>query len=144
VVDSTLPAGPVSALRLSRDGARAAAVVGSGTLVVGRVSGGQGAPSLGGFRSITPGLRSVRGVTWTAADSLVVTAAGAAGRQIVETDVDGYTPRPVALERMRGVPVDVCGAPGRPLFAVTDRGAIWADVEGWRRVATGVAAVHSG
>jgi hypothetical protein len=105
----------------------------------------QGVPSLGGFRSIAPGLEAVRGVTWTEDDSLVVTAAGASGhRQIVETDFDGYSAHPVALDRMRGRPMDVSGAPGQPLFAVTDRGAIWADVEGWRRVGAGVAAVHSG
>jgi hypothetical protein len=144
-VDPTLLSQPVLALRISRDGARVAAVVGSGTLVVGRVGAAQGSPSLGGFRPIMPGLRAVRGVTWTAADSLVCTAEGSRGRrQIVETDVDGYASRTIALERMRGEPVDVSGAPGRPLFAVTDRGSIWADVEGWRRIGTGTAAVHSG
>ena len=105
----------------------------------------EGVPSLSGFRSITPGLQSVRGVTWSAADTVVVTAGALrGGRQIVETDIDGYATRAVALDRMRGLPVDVAAAPGRPLSAVTDRGVIWADVEGWRRVGVGAAAVHSG
>jgi hypothetical protein len=142
--DSALTTQPVLALRISRDGARVAAVVGSGTLLVGRVGAGAGLPPLSAFRSITPGLGGVRGVTWAGADSLVVTAAAQRGqRQIVDTDTDGYSTHAVGLDRMRGLPVDVSGSPGQPLFAVTDRGVIWADVEGWRRVAVGVAAVHS-
>jgi len=62
----------------------------------------------------------------------------------VVTDFDGYAPRSLALERMQGQPVDVDGAPGQPLIAVTDRRVIWAQVEGWRRIAVGTAAVHSG
>ena len=144
VVDATLPAGQVSALRISRDGARVAALVGSGTLVVGRVGEGQGVPSLSGFRSIDPSLNGVQGLSWTAADTIAVTAAGVPGRrQIVETDFDGYASRVIAVDQMRGSPVDVSGAPGQPLYAVTDRGVIWVDVEGWRRVGTGVAVVHS-
>lgn len=143
-VDATLPAGGVSALRVSRDGARVAALVGSGTLMVGRVVAGQGGPSLAGFRSIDAGLKAVQGLSWTAADTLVVTAAGPLGRrQIVETDFDGYASRVVTTDRMRGSPVDVSGAPGQPLYAVTDRGAVWVDVEGWRRVGAGASVVHS-
>jgi hypothetical protein len=142
--DSVLTAQPVAALRISREGARVAAVVGSGTLLVGRVGAGPGVPSLSAFRSIIPGLGGVRGVTWAGAESLVVTASAQHGqRQIVDTDTDGYFIRAIGLDRMRGRPVDVSGSPGQPLFAVTDRGVIWADVEGWRRVAVGVAAVHS-
>jgi hypothetical protein len=144
-VDATFPAGPVSALRLSRDGARVAAIVGSGPLVVGRVVAGQGTLSFSGFRSITSGLTDLRGLSWTDASTLVVTASGVGGRrQIVETDIDGYSSRLIGLDGMRGAPVDVSGAPGQPLFAVTGEGTIWADVEGWRRIGAGVAAVHSG
>jgi hypothetical protein len=86
----------------------------------------------------------VRGVTWAGADSLVVTAAAPRGeRQVVETDTDGFSTRSIGLDRMRGRPIDVTGLPGQPLYAVTERGVIWADVEGWRRVTAGVAAVHS-
>jgi hypothetical protein len=142
--DPALTTQPVSALRVSRDGARVAAVVGAGTLLVGRVGAGTGVPSLSGFRSVTPGLNGVRGVTWVGADSLVVTAASPRGeRQVVETDTDGFSSHSISLDRMRGRPIDVTGSPGQPLYAVTERGAIWADMEGWRRVAVGVAAVHS-
>ena len=142
--DSALTGQPVSALRISRDGARVAAVVGAGQLLVGRVGAGAGVPSVSGFRSILPGVAGVRGVTWAGAASVVVTAAAPTGqRQIVETDADGYSVRTLSLDRLRGRPIDVSGLPGQPLYAVTDRGVIWADVDGWRRVAVGVAAVHS-
>lgn len=143
--DPQLVGQPVSALRISRDGARVAAVVGSGRLLVGRVTADSLLPTLDGFRAVAPSLRGVRGVSWAAAEELVVTAAAPGGqRQIVVTDTDGYAPRPVSLERMSGQPVDVDGAPGTPLIAVTDRGDIWAQVEGWRRLGPGTAAVHSG
>ena len=142
--DAALTARPVSALRISRDGARVAAVVGAGTLLVGRVGAGAGVPSLSGFRSIMPGVAGVRGVTWAGAESVVVTAAAPTGqRQILETDADGYSVHTLSLDRLRGRPVGVSGLPGQPLFAVTDRGVIWADVEGWRRIAVGVAPIHS-
>jgi len=143
--DSSLSAQSLSELSISRDGTRVAAVVGAGRLLVGRVNADSTWPSLAGFRAITPSLSGVRGVSWAAAEQLVVTAAAAGGqRQIVVTDFDGYAPRALSLERMRGQPVDVDGAPGQPLIAVTDRNAIWAQVEGWRRIAAGTAAVHSG
>ena len=143
-VDAVLTSRPISALRISRDGARVAAVVGAGTLLVGRVGGAAGVPSLTAFRSISPGLDGVRGVTWLGGNALVVTGSAAHGqRQIVETDSDGYASHTISLERMRGHPIDVSGAPGQPLYAVTDRGVIWTNVEGWRRVAVGVDAVHS-
>ena len=141
--DPTLTDQAVSALRVSRDGARVAAVVGGGTLLVGRVGPG-GVPSLSGFREILPGVGGVSGVTWAGPESVVVTAAGQAGqRQILDTDVDGYSVRTLSIDRMRGRPVDVAGLQGQPLYAVTDRGVIWENIEGWRRVTAGVAAVHS-
>lgn len=143
--DPVLTGQPVSALRISRDGARVAAIVGAGRLLVGRVSAVAALPSLGAFRPIAPALHDVRGLSWAAGEELVVTASAAAGqRQIVVTDTDGYAPRSVSLDRMQGQPVDVDGAPGQPLIAVTDHQVIWAQVEGWRRLASGHAAVHSG
>ena len=142
--DASLISQPVSQLSISRDGARVAAVVGTGRLLVGRVSADAALPSLAGFRAITPSLSGVRGVSWAAAEELTVTAASSGGqRQIVVTDADGYAPRPLSLDRLQGQPVDVDGAPGQPLIAVTDHNVIWAQVEGWRRIATGTAAVHS-
>jgi len=135
----------VSELSISRDGARVAVVVGAGRLLVGRVKAESGPPILEGFRAIAASLRGVRGLSWAGAEELAVTAAGAGGqRQIVVTDTDGYAPRSLSLERLQGQPVDVTGAPGQALIAVTDRHVIWAQVEGWRRIAIGTAAVHSG
>ena len=143
--DAALTAQPILDLKISRDGARVAAVVGTGRLLIGRVAADSPLPALGGFRSITPSLTGVRGLSWAGAEELAVTASAAAGqRQVVVTDADGYAPRSLSLERLQGRPVDVDGAPGQPLIAVTDRGVIWAQVEGWRRIAAGRAAVHSG
>jgi dipeptidyl aminopeptidase/acylaminoacyl peptidase len=143
--ESSLTAQPVSQLSISRDGARVAAVVGAGRLLVGRVAADSALPSLAGFRAITPSLSGVRGVSWAAAEELAVTASASGGqREIVVTDADGYAPHTLSLERLRGQPVDVDGAPGQPLIAVTDRNVIWVQVEGWRRIAAGTAAVHSG
>jgi hypothetical protein len=61
----------------------------------------------------------------------------------VETDTVGYAPHPVALEGLRGEPVDVTGAPGQPLLVATDAGLIWSDVAGWRAVGPGRAPVHT-
>lgn len=143
--DATVTSEPVSALQISRDGARVAAVVGTGQLLVGRVSATPGPPTLNAFRAIAPSLTAVRGVSWSSADELVVTAGAGRGlRQVVATDSDGYALRSISLERLRGQPIDINGAPGQPLIAVTDRGGIWAEVEGWRRIGQGSVAVHSG
>lgn len=143
--DPTLTQQPVTALRISRDGARVAAVVGDGRLLIGRVTTVSGTQSLNGFRAIAPTLHGVSGVAWAGADDIVVTAAAPAGqRQIVETDTDGYAVRQVALDRLRGQPVDVTASPGEPVVAVTDQHLIWTDVEGWRLIAGGTGAVHSG
>jgi len=144
-VDSALTRQPVTALRLSRDGSRVAAVVGSGRLLIGRVTTLAGMPSLTAFRAITPTLHAVSGVTWAGADDVAVTAAASDGqRQVVETDSDGYTVRQIAPDRLRGAPIDVTAAPGLPIVVVSDLGSIWTEVEGWRLVGSGTAAVHSG
>jgi hypothetical protein len=144
--DPILTAQPVTALRISRDGARVAAVVGTGRLLIGRVTMTSGAVGLNGFLAVAPTLHGVSGVAWAGADDVVVTASSteAGQRQIVETDTEGYTLRQVPLDRMRGVPIDISAAPGQPLVAVTADGVIWTNVEGWRVVGAGTAAVHSG
>lgn len=133
---------PVQELRLSRDGERLAAVVGTpghGRLLVGRVTTSRGAVHFGAFRNVLPDAADVRGVAWDGGDQLVVTAADAVGgRELVEVDVDGYGTRTVPTSGLVGQPVDLAAAPGRPLLVVAGL-AVWRDnpTGGWSRVGSG-------
>lgn len=139
--DPALLAAPVTALRISPDGTRAALVTAPGSLLVARVT----AATMTAPRALAPSLTGVRGVTWADADSLLVTAAGVAGgRQVVQLDPVGYTLRPILVEGVRGAPVDVSAAPRQRLVVTTDAGGVWVDAGRWEQVATGTAAVHSG
>jgi hypothetical protein len=120
-------AGVLSALRVSRDGARAALVFGQGPerrLYIGRV-----VPAGGRLRiavspdPVAPGLTDVTDVAWKSGTSLVVLAASAAGAsQIVvwTVDVDGST-SPAVVQRpgLEGTPTGVAAAPGQPLVVST-------------------------
>lgn len=117
--------GPLSVLRVSRDGARAAMVFGSGVgrrLYVGRVvpASGRLRIVLGADpRPIAPGLTNVTDVAWESGTGLVVVAA-ATGRatQVVvwRVPVDGSSgPVPVQRPGLTGDAVAVAAAPGRPL-----------------------------
>jgi hypothetical protein len=140
--DPRLLAGPVSALRLSRDGARVAAVV-RGRLLIGRLQPSSSGLLLTGFRDVLPAAVDVRGVAWTDAGEVVTTVqTGRSTRGLVVTDVDGYSARSLASEGVAGQPVDVGAAPGQPLLLVTAVGAVWTDVGTWRRVGPGRAAAY--
>ena len=113
--------GPVTALRVSRDGARIALVAGVGParqLLVGRVRTIGGRIGVVGLRRVAPGLTDVRDVCWESATSLVVLGrtAGALLALPVRVAVDGSTVAPlirVGLETSE--PVSIAAAPGRPL-----------------------------
>jgi len=142
--DSTLLSPALTSLRISREGARVAAVVG-GQLLVGRVSGRGGGLAFGDLRAIAPSLQGVRGVSWVNSDTVVVTCSGGPGaqRRVVETDTDGYGLQPISLV-VRGQPVDVAAAPQQPLAIATDDDALWQDIGGWHRFADGSGLVYSG
>lgn len=118
-------AGQLSALRVSRDGARAAMVFGTGVgrrLYVGRVvpAAGRLRIALGADpRPVAPGLTNVSDVAWENGTGLVVVAA-ATGRatQVVvwRVPVDGSAgPVPVQRPGLKGDAVGVAAAPDRPL-----------------------------
>ncbi len=120
-------AGPLSALRVSRDGARVAMVFGSGVgrrLYVARVVPGPGSGRLRlalgpDPRPVAPSLTNVTDVAWESGSGLVVLAA-ATGRatQVVvwRVPVDGSS-APAAVQRpgLTGDAVGVAAAPDRPL-----------------------------
>ena len=140
--EAALMSRPIQELRVSRDGARFAAVrgpAGAGRLVVGRVATSRGLPRFGAFRAVLPGVSDVRGVAWDGADQLVVTAADpAGGRELWAVDVDGYSARILSTEGVAEPPTDVAAAPGLPLV-VTAGSMVWIDdpAGGWRRVGRG-------
>ena len=144
-VDTDLARHPVTSLRISRDGSRVAAVVGPGELLVGRVAGRGGTEAFGGFRAVLPDAHAVAGVSWSGADTIVVTAAsGSSRREVVETDTAGYAVRSFDTAQVRGAVVDVAAAPGRPLVVVTGSGQLWSSAGGWTSFAVGVAPVYGG
>jgi hypothetical protein len=141
-VDPRLLARPVQRLRISRDGARVAAVVGRprhGRLLVGRVTVGHGGVQFTAFRDVLPDAADVRGVSWDGGDQLVVTAADVAGgRELLEVDVDGYGTRTIPTSGLPAQPVDLATAPRRPLL-VTAGGSVWRNnaTGGWSRIGAG-------
>ncbi len=154
--DELFAYGRVSALRVSRDGARVAAVVGrdTATLVVARVDVRAGGMHLDGTRQVLgDGYTDVASVTWRDADHIVVLArsagAGSAttGRFPVTATPDGWEAVPGSAA---GLPDDVTplhhitGAPGdRPLVVAAGDG-IWEFGGIWRRVGDGTYPVYPG
>ena len=119
-VDGLGDAGPITGLRVSRDGVRVGLITGVGLgrrLRVGRVVERAGALRIVGVRSVAPGVGDVRDLTWDSSTSLIVLgrAAGVAGP--VRVAVDGSS---VALVARIGFepgtqPTTVTAAPNQPL-----------------------------
>ena len=114
-------AGPLAALRISRDGARAALVFGegeAGRLYVGRVEPSGGRLSIAGVDPVAPSLAGVTDVAWESGTSLAVLATSPGASQVVvwRVAVDGST-GPSAVQRpgLPGDAVALAAAPGRPL-----------------------------
>lgn len=113
-------AGPLTALRVSRDGARVALVFGQGAarqLYVGKVVPVRGGLRISGVEPVAPSLTNVTDVAWQSGTTLAVLAA-TGGQQVVLSTVvvDGSTPPvPVQRQGLQGEPVAVAAAPGRPL-----------------------------
>lgn len=114
-------AGPLAALRISRDGARAALVFGegeAGRLYVGRIEPSDGRLRIAGVDPVAPSLAGVTDVAWESGTSLAVLATSPGASQVVvwEVAVDGST-GPSAVQRpgLPGDAVALAAAPGRPL-----------------------------
>jgi hypothetical protein len=138
---SAVRAQGVSAVAVSRDGARAALVVGPAgqrSLMVGALSSARGAPRISGLTVLLPADRDVQGVAWASATSLVTTVAARHGRRaVVRTSIDGYRPHVLSRIGLPARPHQVAAAPGQPILA-TAGGAVWSLVGGsWQRLSTG-------
>jgi hypothetical protein len=146
-------AGPLSSLRVSRDGARAAAVFGLGAdrqLYVGRVErSSDGVRRLAGFQAVAPPLTDVADVAWESGTSLVALGVlGTATRLPVRVAVDGSELEPVRSLGLDGEPESVAVAPGRPLVVGTvlaDRRVLFVEDGGlFREPVPGIAPAYPG
>lgn len=111
--------GAVSAIAVSRDGARVALVRGD-RLLVGRVEVRADTLRLAGLRAVAPGVRGVTDVSWESGRVLVVLAR--ATPQVVvpfRVAVDGSSVQPVGRVGLVGTPVALAAAPGQRLAVAT-------------------------
>jgi Lipoprotein LpqB beta-propeller domain/Sporulation and spore germination len=136
--------GPISDLRLSRNGAQVAAVVG-GQLVVGAViRSPNDVVRIGNVRILRPvELTELISVAWAGDDKLAV-AGRKSGFTVGEVSVDGLDLRPLPSNNLTPPLTSIAAAPGRPLL-VTDQSGLWSfgmdEVGSWRQVAGGAASV---
>ena len=120
--------GAVTALAVSRDGARVA-LVRAGRLLVGRVDPVGAGVRIAGLRQVAPSLLDVLDVSWADATSLAVLArrGAAPGRIPFEVGVDGaevvadtrigISPEPTAIAAAPGQPLTVAAGPaGEPVL----------------------------
>lgn len=116
--------GPLTDLRVSRDGARIALVFGTGKdrrLHVGRIEPGPAGLRVVGIVAVAPTLADVTAVAWESGTSLAVLATdpNTAGLLPVSVAVDGSSSAPVQRGGLSGIPVSLAAAPGRPLTVAT-------------------------
>lgn len=152
-VESSLPAGEISALRLSPDGARAAAIIAGipgPALWMARVQRtANGARALADPRAIAPSVSRVTAVAFDVAGQVVVAGVLAGVRTVVRVDLDGYTLSTlrvqglpsapiVALASSASTPPDRVASAGGRLWRRTP-GADWAPIAG-----SGTAATYAG
>ncbi|HET6502887.1 MAG TPA: LpqB family beta-propeller domain-containing protein [Amycolatopsis sp.] len=127
------PVGPISVLRLSRDGARVAMVV-NGQLLVAAVVRTPDSVQLRGLRSLQAGnLSDVVDVDWLSQDTLVV-ATTMSAEPVVKVPIDGLRIDPFNSSNLTPPVRSITAAPGRPIV-VSDAGGLWtaSDVgEVWR------------
>jgi hypothetical protein len=110
--------GPISGLRVSRDGARVGIIAGGGTgrrLIVGRVVERGGALRIVGVRSVAPGVADVGDLSWDSATSLIVLGRASGVTAPVRIAVDGSS---VALVNRLGLErstlLTIAAAPRQP------------------------------
>lgn len=123
---SQLPAGRLSSLALSRDGARAALVV-DGRLYVGHVVATDGVPAVEGVSLVLPTLSRVRGVAWASGTELAVLGSLTSGPQVLRMAVDGSSISALNSAGLSPVSVTASAAglvvtSGGVLYAASGRG----------------------
>ncbi len=115
--------GPITQLRLSRDGVRVAAVIG-GRLVVATVVTESGKMNLRHPQVLREGnLPPIASVDWARPEILVVASAGPSV-QVSSVSVDGLTRRQLSSTNLTGPLTDIVAAPGREVL-VADATGLW-------------------
>ena len=114
-------AGPLTALKVSRDGARMALVLG-GQLHVGRVEPDDGGWLIGDVTPVSRELVRVTDVAWRSGTTLVALGALEAGGQLlpVEVAVDGSSSTVVQRPLGGAVAVEIAAAPRQPLVVAAE------------------------
>ena len=114
-------AGPLTALKVSRDGARMALVLG-GQLHVGRVEPVDGRWRIGDVTPVSRELVRVTDVAWRSGTTLVALGALEADGQLlpVEVAVDGSSSTVVQRPLGGAVAVEIAAAPRQPLVVAAD------------------------
>ncbi|MGQ0576166.1 MAG: LpqB family beta-propeller domain-containing protein [Pseudonocardia sp.] len=138
--DALTALGPVTDLRLSRDGMRVVAVVGGALHTAAVARGLDGEVSIRNVRRLRPAsIGEVVGADWRAADSVVAITRSPA-RPVVQVSVDGLALLGVPGTNLTPPLRSVAAGPGRPLM-VTDAGGVWSfsggDQVAWRAVLGG-------
>lgn len=125
--DQPADAGPLSAMRVSRDGARIALVFGTGParrLLVGVVEREGESTRIASPVPVAPRLSDVSDVAWASSTSLVVLASSGVQPVVSTVTVDGST-APAPVLRQSPDPVDVAAAPRRPtVITAMDQGTL--------------------
>jgi hypothetical protein len=129
--------GPLTDLRLSRDGLRVAAVVGGGLVTGAVVRGPEGDVAVRNVRQLRPtDLGGVVGVDWRADEQLIVVSTRA-DRPVSLVSSDGLTLQLVPSSNLTPPLRGVSAASSRP-FLVADQGGIWSydggELDSWRQV----------
>lgn len=133
--------GPITDLRLSRDGMRVVAVVGGALYTAAVARSVDGEVAIRNIHRLRPGelggaMGEVVGADWRAADS-VVAITRAPARPVVQVSVDGLTLLGLPGTNLTPPLRSVAAGPSRPLV-VTDAGGVWSftggDQVAWRAV----------
>ncbi|SDF75441.1 LpqB family beta-propeller domain-containing protein [Pseudonocardia oroxyli] len=129
--------GPLTDLRLSRDGLRVAAVVGGGLVTGAVVRGPEGDVAVRNVRQLRPtDLGGVVGVDWRADEQLIVVSTRT-DRPVSLVSSDGLGLQLVPSSNLTPPLRGVSAASSRP-FLVADQGGIWSydggELDSWRQV----------
>lgn len=116
--------GRITELRLSRDGARAAAVV-DGALYIAIIAGSDDGAKLRNPRQLVgPGAAQIADVDWKGLDKVVVATRGKDNPQVYEVTLDGLDWTAYENTNLTGPLTGIAAAVGRPVL-VADQGGLW-------------------
>lgn len=125
-VDTSDVPGPITDLRLSRDGVRVAMIAG-GRLLVGAVVADQGSVSIKQVQQIQPTLTGVTKVDWLRQDQLIV-ATDNPDQPVLSVSVDGEKVDPYNSANLTSTVTAIAASQTGPVIAV-DSAGMWASTD---------------